>query len=107
MLTVLFIHGHGERLECHGYEGETIMDVAIDNGVPGVGARCGGAGHCTTCHCYVDAAWITRLTPATADEREMLRGIPGRRPGSRLTCQIKLTAAVDGITVEVPAPNQG
>ncbi len=103
MVRVIFELRDGRCIECRGYIGESVMDVALDNGIPGIAARCGGAGHCTTCHAYVDAGWAAALDPPRADEREMLRGLRGRRPPSqltrRLTCQIALHDGLDGIVV--------
>jgi 2Fe-2S ferredoxin len=100
---VTFVHADGRR-ETHAAEvGRSLLDVALDHGVDGLPGRCGGGCACATCHAYVDAAWAGRL-PAPADaEREMLEYVHEPRPGSRLCCQVTLTAALDGLVVTVPA----
>ena len=75
------------------------MDCALDNQVPGIAGKCGGAGHCTTCHCYVDEAWMDRTGAIGRDEEEMLSYLDNRRQTSRLTCQIRLSKALDGLVV--------
>ncbi len=83
--------------------GQSVMEGAIRNGVPGILAECGGACMCATCHVYVDAAWLGRLPAMAADEDALLDGTASdRRPESRLGCQVRLTAAVDGLTVRLP-----
>lgn len=78
------------------------MDCAVDNGVAGIRAQCGGACTCSTCHCYVVAPWFMRVGPPLGDEKDILEYVPERRANSRLSCQIVLTESLDGIVVEVP-----
>jgi len=80
------------------------MDCAVDNGVAGILAQCGGACTCATCHCYVPAPWFARVGVPVGDEKDVLEYVPEYRPNSRLSCQIVLTEALDGIVVEIPAP---
>ena len=102
LFRVVFVHPDGTR-EAHAAAlGETVMDCALDHGVHGIRARCGGACHCVTCHCYVDDAWLARVPPPGADEREMLEYAWQRRPNSRLACQLVLRDDCDGIVVHVP-----
>jgi 2Fe-2S ferredoxin len=83
--------------------GETVMNAATLNGVPGVEAVCGGFCSCATCHVYVDDAWVGKLPPPSSDENEMLDGTAADRlPGSRLSCQLKMTAELDGLGVRMP-----
>jgi 2Fe-2S ferredoxin len=84
-------------------EGTSVMRGAILNNVPGIDAECGGCLSCATCHVYVDERFVARLAPASSDESELLSGAAAeRRPESRLSCQIPVTAALDGLTVRVP-----
>jgi ferredoxin, 2Fe-2S len=101
-VRVVFVHPDGSRETHAAGAGETVMDCALDHGVNGIRARCGGACHCVTCHCYVDDAWISRVAAATADELEMLDYAWQRRPNSRLSCQLVLRNDCDGIVVHVP-----
>ena len=86
--------------------GESLMQAAVENGVDGILAECGGACMCATCHVYVDEADLERLAPMAASEDEMLEATASeRRPNSRLSCQLKAGPELDGITVRV-APEQ-
>jgi 2Fe-2S ferredoxin len=83
-------------------EGETVMQVALAGGIGGIVAECGGNAACATCHVYVDEAFAGRLPPPQEHEEDMLGFTAAeRRAGSRLSCQIVLTDALDGMTVTV------
>lgn len=83
--------------------GQSLMRAAVHAGVDEIAADCGGCLTCATCHVYVDAAWFARLPPPGADEAAMLEMTAAeRRPTSRLSCQIDLTPALDGLSVELP-----
>jgi len=82
--------------------GSTVMENAVRNMVPGIDAECGGACACATCHVYVDEAWIAAVgTPAPMEE-DMLDFAYEVKPNSRLSCQIRVTDALDGLIVRVP-----
>jgi 2Fe-2S ferredoxin len=78
------------------------MDCAVDNGVAGIAAQCGGGCTCPTCHCYVSAPWFGRVGAAVGDEKDILEYVPEVQANSRLSCQIALTEDLDGIVVEIP-----
>ncbi len=78
------------------------MDCAVDNGVPGIAAQCGGGCTCSTCHAVVDERWFALTGEAAGDERDILAFVPERQPRSRLTCQIVLHEGMDGLVVHVP-----
>ena len=83
--------------------GQSLMRAATRAGVDEIAADCGGCLTCATCHVFVDALWLARLKPAGADELAMLEMTAAeRRPNSRLSCQVELTSALDGLTVELP-----
>ena len=67
----------------------------------GVAAICGGMCSCATCHIYVDPAWIERLPAPMSDERELLGELSHHRENSRLSCQVEITAALDGLKVTI------
>jgi 2Fe-2S ferredoxin len=71
----------------------------------GISAICGGMCSCATCHIYVDPEWVSKLPAAMSDETDMLRDLTTRRDNSRLSCQIQLTAAIDGLRVTI-APEE-
>ena len=78
------------------------MEGAVKNRVPGIDADCGGACACATCHVYVDAAWLPKLPQRQDMESQMLDLAIEVKPNSRLSCQIKVTAALDGLVVRTP-----
>ena len=83
--------------------GLTVMEGARDNGIPGIEADCGGACACSTCHVYVDPAWVEKLPHKEAMEADMLDFAYQPDPvRSRLTCQLKVTPALDGLRVQMP-----
>jgi 2Fe-2S ferredoxin len=84
--------------------GRSLMQAAQSGGVEGIAADCGGCLTCATCHVVVREPWASQLPPPGADELAMLEftAVP-RQPGSRLSCQIQLTDALDGLTVDLPA----
>ncbi len=103
MPTVIFIQPDGATETIDAAVGETVMHAAVTNGVPGILAECGGACSCATCHVYVDDAWVGRLDPISEDEEEMLECTASERgPNSRLSCQIELSPALDGLVVRTP-----
>ena len=92
----------GEIHETHVADGTTVMEAAVRNGIPGIDGDCGGACACATCHVYVDPDWFDRLGAQTDMELSMLEFAENVHPNSRLGCQIKLSAALDGMVVDLP-----
>jgi ferredoxin, 2Fe-2S len=100
-LTFLHPDGRSERVEAE--TGASAMNTALTHGVGGIVAECGGNAMCATCHVYVDAAWVERLTPPGADEDALLDGTAAeRQPNSRLSCQIRMTPELDGLVLRLP-----
>jgi ferredoxin, 2Fe-2S len=81
--------------------GLTLMEVAVDNNVPGIVAECGGACACATCHAYIDENWVEKLPAVDDMEDAMLDSALERRPNSRLSCQIEVTDDLDGLALTV------
>ena len=103
MAKITYVEFGGTRHEVEVAPGLTVMEGARDNGIPGIEADCGGACACSTCHVYVDAAWVDRLPAKDAMEEDMLDFAWSPDPQrSRLTCQVKVTAALDGLVVHMP-----
>ena len=102
MPKITFIDSAGTSQTVEGETGSTVMETAIKNGIAGIEAECGGACACATCHVYVDDAWIEKTGPASAMEQDMLDFAYDVRPTSRLSCQIKVTAELDGLSVTTP-----
>ena len=84
--------------------GKSVMRGAVDNNIPGIDAECGGECACATCHVYVDDAWLaTTGTPVPgSQEASMLSFAALARPNSRLSCQIPVSEALDGLVVRMP-----
>ena len=102
MAKITFITHDGEEHLVEGGEFTSVMNVAIDNLVPGIDADCGGECSCATCHVYVHPEWMEVVGPPGEREEEMLDLNPEREANSRLSCQIPVTEALDGLTVTVP-----
>ena len=102
MVNITFIDNTGKSRTIDAEPGSTVMETAIKHGVPGIEAECGGACACATCHVYVDEAWQTKTGEASPMEQDMLDFGYDVRPNSRLSCQIKVTADLDGLVVRTP-----
>ena len=83
--------------------GYTLMECAIDNDVDGIVAVCRGNCSCSTCHVYIDDAWVEAVGPRHEDEEFTLGEAIDVRPTSRLSCQIEVTDELDGLVVHLPA----
>jgi 2Fe-2S ferredoxin len=103
MPRISFIEPDGARREIDAPAGLTLMEAARRDGVRGILAQCGGACACATCHVYVAARWVAQLPPREEMEEGMLESAWEPHPNSRLSCQIQLTADLDGLEVAVPA----
>ena len=79
----------------------SLMEAIRDNGFSELQALCAGCCSCATCHVYIDSAFIDRLPPMSADEDELLDGTSHRSPTSRLSCQVRMTAALDGLQATI------
>jgi ferredoxin, 2Fe-2S len=103
MPTVHLIAADGKRITLKARRGQSLMKAAIAGGVDGIAADCGGCLNCATCHVYVSEDWLARLPAPAKDELAMLEMTASeRRANSRLSCQIALDDALDGLTVELP-----
>ncbi|MDE1994674.1 MAG: (2Fe-2S)-binding protein [Rhizobiaceae bacterium] len=102
MTKLTIVAFDGTRFDLNADEGSTVMENAVRNSVPGIEAECGGACACATCHVYVDEEWVEKVGGPEAMEEDMLDFAFDVRPNSRLSCQIKLTQALDGLVVHVP-----
>ena len=105
MPRITYLDTAGTRLDLDLPVGSTVMEGAIDNGVAGLIAECGGACACATCHVYVEAEWLGRLSPMQDMEDAMLDAASSRQPNSRLSCQLEVSDELNGLTVHI-APNE-
>jgi ferredoxin, 2Fe-2S len=102
MPKIVFIEPDGARREITAPVGITLMEAARQNGVRGIVAQCGGACACATCHVYIDPAWAAKLEPIEDMEEGMLETAWEPKENSRLSCQVHVTAEMDGLVVAVP-----
>lgn len=98
-LTVVTREGVESTIE--GDEGLSVMEVIRDNGFDELLALCGGCCSCATCHVYVDPDWVDQLPEMSADENDLLDSSDHRNESSRLSCQITLSSALDGLRVTI------
>ena len=103
MTKITFNDAAGASRTVEGQDGSTVMETAIRNAVPGIEAECGGACACATCHVYVEEPWFGRLPKRSLEEEDMLDFAFDAKPTSRLSCQIKVESALDGLVVRTPA----
>ena len=101
-ITVTFIDPRGKPVAAAAAPGDSLLRAGQAAGLPLEGT-CEGQMACSTCHVIVAAEWFDRLPPAAEEEEDMLDFAAGARRTSRLSCQIELTADMDGLTVSVPA----
>ena len=102
MAKITYIEHGGESRTIEAENGSTVMEIAIKNSIPGIEAECGGACACATCHVYVDEAFKEVVGDPEPMEEDMLDFGYDVRPNSRLSCQIKVTDALDGLVVRIP-----
>jgi len=104
MVQVHFITADGQSATAEAEAGQSLMEAALNANLPGIEGQCGGFLNCATCHVYVAEAWLDRLPPPDEEEEELLEGTAEpRRPNSRLSCQIRITDALEGLTAGLPA----
>ncbi len=102
MPKVTFIEHNGNAHTVQAESGLSLMRAAVDNNVPGIDADCGGECACATCHVYVEAAWFARTGEKSDMENSMLGFAAVTQDNSRLSCQITMTDALDGLVVSLP-----
>jgi len=101
MPKITFIDRSGAGKTVEAKNGLSVMEVAIDNDVD-IEAACEGSLACATCHMVLDADWYEKLDPPSEDEEDMLDLAFGLTKTSRLTCQIRVSDALDGLRVSLP-----
>jgi 2Fe-2S ferredoxin len=103
MAKITFIQPDGSQQTIAAEAGLTVMEAAKKAAISGIEAECGGACACATCHVYIDAGWREKVGPPVEMEEDMLDFAFDVREESRLSCQIKVTEALDGLVVRIPA----
>ena len=103
MTTVTYIEFNGAEHVLDVPNGTSVMQGALDNGIPGIVAECGGGMACATCHCYVDDDWIDKVGPPSQPEKDMLEfSASPAKSTSRLSCQIAVSDELEGLVVHLP-----
>ena len=103
MAKITFIQPDGTQQTVEAKNGMTVMEAAKLNDIAGIEAECGGACACATCHVYVDAAWREKTGKPAEMEEDMLDFAFDVRAESRLSCQLKVSDAIDGLVLRVPS----
>ena len=102
MAKITYIEHDGTEHVVDVKTGLSVMEGAVRNNIPGIDADCGGACACATCHVHVDAAWIDKTGTASVMEESMLDFADNVTETSRLSCQIPVSDALDGLIVRMP-----
>ena len=102
MAKITYIEHDGTEHQIEVKSGLSVMEGAVKNNIPGIDADCGGACACATCHVYVDEAWRGKTGEKSAMEESMLDFAENVEENSRLSCQIKVSDDLDGLTVRMP-----
>ena len=102
MAKIKYVEHNGKEHVVDVKNGLSVMEGAVKNMVPGIDADCGGACACATCHVYVDEAFLAKLDPMQEMEKTMLDFAEKVKSNSRLSCQIKVSDALEGLTVTTP-----
>lgn len=103
MISINFVGPDGKSRKVNVPEGISVMQAAVNNDIQEIVGDCGGGLSCATCHVYVGADWKERLPAPSADEVEMLEATSEEPTEfSRLSCQIRCDASIDGLTLYLP-----
>ncbi len=103
MTKITFIDRRNQKRSIDADNNSSVMRAAVSHGVKGIAAECGGNGICATCHVYDDEVRLNKLGPISEDEDTLLDSTASARlPNSRLSCQIRITPALDGLTLRLP-----
>ena len=102
MARITYIEFNGASHSIDVPPGQSVMEGAVRNGVPGIDADCGGNCACATCHVYVDESWVAKVAPPEPGEQSMLEFVRGAKENSRLSCQMAVTSELDGLVVTMP-----
>lgn len=103
MTEIIFIEANGNRYNVDAVNGETLMEAALNSGLEGIVADCGGACSCATCHCIIADEWLEKAGGPDEIENHMLAFTAvERQAGSRLSCQITVSDELEGLVVRLP-----
>jgi ferredoxin, 2Fe-2S len=102
MVKIKYVEASGASRTIDAKPGQSLMENAVKNNVPGIVADCGGSCACATCRVYVDDTWQSVLGPPSEMEQSMIEYCGDPAPGVRLSCQIKVTPELEGLVVRTP-----
>ena len=103
MPKIIYIEHDGAQHTVEAELGATVMETALRNDIASIVAECGGSCTCATCLVHVDEKWFEVVGPPSQEEEEQLDAAFEVKPTSRLSCQIKVTEALDGLIVHTPS----
>jgi 2Fe-2S ferredoxin len=106
MVKITYIEAHGTEHTVDAKLGQTVMEGAVKNSVPGIDAICGGSCACGTCRVYVDAAWGEKTGVISSMEQSMIEYSGDTNDRVRLSCQIRVTEDLNGLIVRMPVKQQ-
>ena len=101
MPKLVVVNRAGVEQEVVAASGVSVMEAIRDNGFDELLALCGGCCSCATCHVYVDAAFADKVASLGEDENDLLDSTDHRQDNSRLSCQLQMTDALDGLKVKI------
>ena len=101
MPKLVVVSRTGEEKSVEAAAGVSVMEAIRDNGFDELLALCGGCCSCATCHVYVDPAFTGKVNALSEDENDLLDSTDHRQDNSRLSCQLQMTAALDGLKVTI------
>ena len=102
MVKIIYVDHEGTERPIDAKVGESVMETAVKNSIPGIDADCGGACACATCHVYVDPAYFEKVGGPQDMEQSMLDFAENVQETSRLSCQIQVSEALEGLKVTTP-----
>ena len=102
MPKITYIEHNGKKHEIEVPNGLTVMEGAVQNGIPGIDADCGGSMSCATCHVYVKDDWFSKLPKKEEGEDDMLDQAFEPKSNSRLSCQLTVSDELNGLIVHLP-----
>lgn len=102
MVQIIYVEHDGTRHAVEAESGNSLMQIAVDNLIPGIDADCGGECSCATCHVMVQEDWIEKVGPPGEMEESMLDLNPERQSNSRLSCQVTASDELSGLIVSMP-----
>ena len=103
MSKITYIENNNKEHTIDVPNGNSVMEGAVQNDIPGIDADCGGSMACATCHVYVDEKWYEKIPLKDEGEQDMLDMAYEPNKNSRLSCQIIVTENLDGLVVRLPS----